>query len=372
MVFREPLNRHLDSLVRPYIRSRSTFQVCGYTGLLVAIVLTMSLTAFRGRSLWVMAGLTIAAVCTFFTLTMLAKIIQGEESLTYYHHKIAVLIVSTLLLWLLGQPVLPYLDMALLGVGGFLVCGRVGCLMVGCCHGRPCDWGVCYSAEHADEGFTPYYVGVRLLPIQAIESLWVLIVVVIGSGIVLSDYPPGSALTWYIVTYSIGRFSFEFVRGDPARPYYACFSEAQWTSLLLILMVLSGEIAGILEFYLWHELVAAGMVLAMIGFTFQRHVRKTNRFALLHPRHIREIANIINGDAGEIDVKTTSQGISLSVSRLPDHQVYTFSTLHDTLTAPAAAILTGCVLQLNHHSGSHQLIEGDSGVFHLIVSIASV
>ena len=42
----------------------------------------------------------------------------------------------------LELPVLPYLDLTCLGLGIFLVCGRQGCLMVGCCHGKPCGWGI--------------------------------------------------------------------------------------------------------------------------------------------------------------------------------------------------------------------------------------
>ena len=31
----------------------------------------------------------------------------------------------------------PYLDATALGLGAFLACGRVGCTLAGCCHGRP-------------------------------------------------------------------------------------------------------------------------------------------------------------------------------------------------------------------------------------------
>ena len=70
----------------------------------------------------------------------------GEERIIYYRHEIAVMVVAALLLWLLRQPLLPYLDVTILGIGMFLTCGRMGCFMVGCCHGRPHDWGVCYRA----------------------------------------------------------------------------------------------------------------------------------------------------------------------------------------------------------------------------------
>src|SRR5262249_53815932 len=170
------LNSSFDNLVRPEIRvfrrSRPAFQVCGYTGLALAILVALALATRLGLSLVMMAALILAAVLTFFGLVMVTKIITGEERIIYYHHEIAVMVVAAFLLWLLRQPVLPYLDVMILGIGAFLVCGRVGCLMVGCCHGRPHRLGVCYREEHADAGFTPYFVGVRLFPGHAVDLLW--------------------------------------------------------------------------------------------------------------------------------------------------------------------------------------------------------
>ena len=73
----------------------------------------------------------IAAVITFTGLVIATKMITGEEKLIYYHHEIAVLLNISLFLWLIHQPLLPYLDISILGIGTFLFCGRLGCLMVG-------------------------------------------------------------------------------------------------------------------------------------------------------------------------------------------------------------------------------------------------
>jgi prolipoprotein diacylglyceryltransferase len=55
-----------------------------------------------------------------------------------------VMLVAAAFLWLLHEhePIIPYLDVTILVIGIFLVCGRIGCLMVGCCHGKPHRWGV--------------------------------------------------------------------------------------------------------------------------------------------------------------------------------------------------------------------------------------
>lgn len=253
---REVFNRTLDKLVRPQVlvlgRSLPAFQVCGVTGLGPAILLAMIFVMYLGLSPFVMVGLVAAAVIVFFGLVMATKIITGEERIIYYHHEIAVMMMAALFLWLTHQPMLPYLDITILGIGTFLFCGRIGCLMVGCCHGRPCRWGVCYRMEHAEAGFTPYLVGVRLFPIQAVESLWVFCIVVTGITFILRGWPPGTALAWYVIAYDTGRFCFEFLRGDADRPYLLGFSQPQWISVVLMCFLVWAEITGAILFQWWH------------------------------------------------------------------------------------------------------------------------
>src|SRR5215471_17085213 len=171
------LNRLARTETRVLTRSLPAFQVCGYTGLGLAVLLAIVLTRYLGLSPITMILIVAASVPTFLGLVMATKIITGEERIIYYHHEIAVVLAAALLLLLLRRPILPYLDLTILGVGTFLAFGRVGCFMVGCCHGRPNRWGVSYSAGHAAAGFTHFYVGVRLFPIQLVESLWVAAVV---------------------------------------------------------------------------------------------------------------------------------------------------------------------------------------------------
>jgi hypothetical protein len=215
------------------------------------VALALSLTAARGRSLLVMLAVVATAVATFLALAMLTKVITGRETLTYYHHQVAVLATATLLLAVAGQPILPYLDQTILGVGLFLAGGRIGCLLVGCCHGRPASWGVRYGEAHAAAGFPVYLVGVRLLPVQVAESLWVLAVVAAGTALMLAGAAPGVALAWYISAYAVGRFFLELARGDAGRVYLLGFSEAQWTSLAMPAAVLAGTAAGMLPLQRW-------------------------------------------------------------------------------------------------------------------------
>src|ERR1700704_6339643 len=71
------------------------FQVFGYTGVALAIMLAMTIIAHGGLSYRVMIGITGTAVATFLALVMATKIITGEERITYYHHEIAVIFTTT-------------------------------------------------------------------------------------------------------------------------------------------------------------------------------------------------------------------------------------------------------------------------------------
>lgn len=387
MLLSEVPNSFLYPKIHVLHKSWSTFKVCGYTGLVLAILLTMTLVNYQGLSLWVMIGIIVIAVLTFLGMVMVTKVTTGEEQIIYYHHQIAVMIVAVVFLKMLNQPILTYLDITILGVGIFLVCGRIGCLMVGCCHGRPSKWGVCYRKEHMDAGFTPYYVGVRLFPIQVVESLWVLGIVLIGILFVLGGRAPGYVLAWYVIAYGIGRFCFEFARGDPARPYLWGFSEAQWTSIILICAVVWAELAGSFTFHLWHIVATAGIVLTMITVALIRRFRPTVKHKLLNPHHIREVAEAIEYISGRaakraifpwgntvpavIPMSCTSLGIQISSGKIEDAEVsvehYAFSSQKETMTEKTAKILADLIIQLRHSACARELITQNRGIFHLLI-----
>lgn len=391
LLLRKLFNSYLDKLIRPEFhmlhRSWYAFQVCGYTGLLLAILLIMTLTVLLGPSPWVMSGVIGTSILTFLGLAMVTKIITGEERLVYYHHEIAIMVVAAVFLKIINQPVLPYLDVTILGIGTFLVCGRVGCFMGGCCHGRPNKWGVCYRKEHAAAGFTNYYVGVRLFPIQAVESLWVLGVVLVGITFILGGRLPGETLAWYIITYDIGRFCFEFVRGDPDRPYRCGFSEAQWTSIILMFAVIWAELTGALIFHVWHLAATVGMVLTMIIVALSRKLNGKLRYQIFLPRHVKEIAEavqrITHSSAGKmvsaesttnlqnIPVACTSLGIRLSTQKVRNEtdniHHFAISSQKEMITDRTATKLADLILKLRYPAGSGELIKGNQGVFHLLI-----
>jgi prolipoprotein diacylglyceryltransferase len=350
----------------------STFQICGTTGLLLGTCLAIVLADRTGLSRVVVCALLAIGIVTFLALAMATKVITGKEALVYYHHEVAVLAASGALLGLLGLPVLPYLDVTALGLGVFLACGRCGCLMVGCCHGRPHRWGVRYGLDHATEGFPDCYVGVRLFPVQALECVLVALFVVTGSALVIGGSPAGSALTWYVVSYSAARVWIEELRGDRARPYWLRLSEAQWTSLILISGVLLAEWQGRFPFAPGQVLMWIGVVISMAMLAIGR----TAAHAVLHPRHASEVATIVKGSepvGGPVVVRRTSLGIGISTQALAPAggdalTLYSLSRAGRPLTNREAQALTGLIGHLaGTGSGRQVLIPGGHDVFHLVV-----
>jgi prolipoprotein diacylglyceryltransferase len=368
------MSGYLDRLARLEIpaggRSWPSFQVCGAVGLAMAVVLAMTLVLETGRSWMVMTALITASMATFVGLAMATKVITGEERLIYYHHEIAIILANVAVLRGLHQPVLPYLDFTVLGIGAFLVCGRVGCLMAGCCHGRPCRWGIRYGEEHVASGFPHYLAGQRLFPVQALESLWVLAIVVLGTSAVLRGGPPGTGFTWYIVGYGLGRFCFEFLRGDAVRPYACGLSQAQRISVLSIGAVAWKEGGAI------HTAIAIGLTLLLLGMAVRR--RSCREFDLRHPRHIREIASALDRisgalstTGGRVNVACTSYGLQISGQLFGDAaapiRYYAFSRRDEPLSRQSADFLTEVILHFRPIHGTANLVPGDQGVFHLVV-----
>ena len=379
---RQRFTRALDAFARPQLtllrRRACSYQVCGVTGLVLCVALGMTLAVRLGLSPRVLGLLVLTSVATFVALALATKVVVGEERLIYYHHEIAILAVAALTLRLLDQPLLPYLDVTVLALGLFLACGRVGCLMVGCCHGRPHPWGVAYRPEHAAAGFSDQLVGVRLFPVQAVESLFVFAVVALGSVLLWNGRPPGEALAIYVFAYGAARFVFELGRGDD-RPYLKGFSEAQWTSLVLMAGGAAAGLRGGLPLAALQVAGAAFVVLAMLGVALKRRRDPAARHELLHARHISEVARVLRSleasaaepsAAAAVNLVETSGGLRLSHGRLAggerplDH--YCLSRAGRPMGAAAAEAVAGLIERLRPGEGALELLLGSAGVFHLL------
>jgi hypothetical protein len=366
-------------------RRESAYLAWGKVGLILAVGLGIALTVHQQLSLPVILVLSCTSIAALLGQTLVMKALTGAEELVYYRHEVAIIVVAAVTLRWLGQPVWPYLDITILAVGTFLVCGRIGCLMVGCCHGRPSSWGPRYSPLHAAAGFTRHYVGIRLFPIQIVESAWVLVSVLVGVWIVLRGSAPGEAFAWYVIVYDIGRFSFEFARGDLGRPHAGGFSEAQWTSALLMLAIVAAEARGMLPFHVWHWVATAAVILAWVAIAWSRPSTPLARHRLLDPAHVGEIAAALDANDVAIDstsgaemavqIARTSLGVQLSTGRPAASagvaQHYTISWSGGEIDPGAARTLADLILLLRRVSAPSELAKGSMGVFHLLIGPAA-
>ena len=109
-----------------------------------------------------------------------------------------------------GQPVLPTIDVLILGVPLIHAFGRFGCFLAGCCYGSHCDlpWAVTFDQGQG-------LMGLPLHPVQLYEALGDL-----ALFFFLWFVPrrrgrfPGQTLLLYLIGYALLRFCVEWFRGD--------------------------------------------------------------------------------------------------------------------------------------------------------------
>lgn len=378
----DAVNRTLDGLVRPEVpifgRPRSAFRVCGFAGAVVAAALTIGLAWSSGRSIVLIAILLLTAIVVFLVGAIVSKAMRGAPNLVFHRHAIAIGAADAGVLAVLGESPLPYLDLVGLGLGAFLVCGRVGCLMVGCCTGRPSRLGVRYRREHVDTGFSSVLVGVRLFPSQALEAAVVLALTTGGAIRFALGARPGAVLAMLAVGYALSRFVIELTRGDRFRPVVGGFSEAQWIAVLAVGAVLAAGHGGLLPEERWHVAAMVGLGFAMFFILSWRYLSDTPRHQLLHPRHIHECAVALDrlgsspaSPGRAITVATTSLGVRLSLAPVatPSGRIEHVAISHRDGPMPieAARIVTDLICQLRPSAGRHQIVCGARGVFHLLI-----
>ena len=179
------------------------------------------------------------------------------------------------------------------------------------------------------------------------ESIWVLCSVALAS----LQLERGGAFGCFVVLYGFGRFFLERARGDPFRFYAAGFSEAQWTSLLLMSAVAGAELGGVLPFALWHLLLALAVALSAAAIALHRALKGSGAHLLSHPRHVEElaiaVAELRSGRDG-ILIGRTSLGIDVA---MPRPGVFTFARTGGELAESDARTLARWLAHLSGFDG---------------------
>jgi hypothetical protein len=383
------MNRALDGIAQTTVtiagRRLPAFRLFGVLGFGLGIAAGTGFAAARGLSPWPVIGLGAVAAATFLAVAAVVGDENGRERLVYYHHQLAVLTTTTALLVIVHADLRAYLDCVAVGLGIFLFCGRIGCLMVGCCHGRPAPIGIRYRAEHVRAGLSAHRAGVRLLPVQALESMWTLVSV--GAAVAASSsYGAGAGMATYVLAYALGRFFLEFGRGDGARAYLWGLSEAQWTSVALSAAVIAAEAANLVPKIGVELLAGALLPCAATATVLLTAARNDPEGVLLTPRHLDEVtstaAHLLARAAADTDplndgpvapfvhIAETSQGLSISASTAsrPDRAEHRFGLSRPAgLSVGTARALADLLGRLLGEVSPPAVLTRGNDVFHLTV-----
>jgi phosphatidylglycerol:prolipoprotein diacylglycerol transferase len=117
---------------------------------------------------------------------------------------------------------------------GYMV-GRLGCLMAGCCFGKPTDvsWAITFTDPVANLNVgTP--LNVPLHPTQLYESttgLMILLLLILAERVWRGF--PGRTFWLFVLLYSVSRFVIEFYRGDDRGTPLWTLSTSQLISVVL-------------------------------------------------------------------------------------------------------------------------------------------
>lgn len=334
------------------------------TGFGAACAVALAICADRGLSEPVEVALITTAVLVFATVGLATTAMTGRETLTYYHHEIAVLAAVAVMARALRAPVLGHLDATALGLGAFLAFGRIGCTLSGCCHGRRATRGLRYRCGSAAARVVPpYLLGVALVPVQLLESGVAASLVVLG--VLVAGTTPGAAFGLYVSGYAVARFALETLRGDPVRRYAHGLSEAQWTSLAVVgvmaALALAATIPGRLE-----HLVALGLLVVWAPFAARRRPAD-----LLHPRHVSELARALaHAPRASVTPVSTSLGLRISTGDTDGTRHYTVSRTGAPLAAADGRELATLIAWLDGLGEPPQVVEGVAGTVHLLVGPA--
>ncbi|MCR5828762.1 MAG: prolipoprotein diacylglyceryl transferase [Lachnospiraceae bacterium] len=118
--------------------------------------------------------------------------------------------------------------------------GRIGCFCAGCC----------YGVEVKVHGIVMN--GVQRLPVQLFESIFEFLMF---AGLLIVERQTEKKKKspklsfYYLMIYSLFRFSIEFVRGDEIRGFWGPLSTSQWIALIIL-------VAGLVKYFVRDRLLS--------------------------------------------------------------------------------------------------------------------
>lgn len=147
---------------------------------------------------------------------------------------LAYLAMATLAALLLARHTRPALDLVALAIPGPWIVCKVGCLLHGCCHGKPTSLPWAITFPKGAPGGAP--ADIPLHPTQVYEIL-VIAFVILAFRLLTDNRWRGTMLLWFLAIYGLGRAATEIWRGDlQQRPMLGPFSLSQVICLVVSLL----------------------------------------------------------------------------------------------------------------------------------------
>lgn len=106
--------------------------------------------------------------------------------------------------------------------------GRVGCFLGGCCYGIEWEHGITFTNSIVESAN-----GVPRFPVQLCEAGFEFALFAVLSLFLYKDRFKGKLLAMYLLIYPVGRFIFEFLRGDEYRGFLLGLSTSQLISIVV-------------------------------------------------------------------------------------------------------------------------------------------
>jgi hypothetical protein len=340
-------------------RSQLSWRFCVVLGMLAGTGVFVLLLNARGISPALPFAIAVANLAAYHGLNRAVERALGRRRIVLLEHFGMTLALTIGLLVLADIPILTGLDAWITGMMLGLACGRIGCLLAGCCYGRAARVGVCYRWL-AWRQAPAWFATSRVFPVQLCESLWLF--GLFCAGLLLwRASPPGAVFAVCLAGYCAGRFGFEFLRGD-ARPYAGPLSEAQWICLLLALGLVLVAVFAFAGDARW--LTLGGGALAAMGLLLLFARRRRGR-PLLNPLHKLEIEELLakvadlqrqgyahawsSGRALQYAYITTSTGLQiqlqLDTSAQPYEEIYRFRGPHGRPDPGTARLIARCIAE---------------------------
>lgn len=120
------------------------------------------------------------------------------------------------------------LDLLAICVPFFHAFARVGCFFAGCCFGKIADsrYAVLYETTVLQASYR--------IPVQLYEAAFEMLVAIYLLFFRAKQDKPGMLLDRYLLFYSVGRFTLEYLRGDDARGVFGIISFSQIICIVVI------------------------------------------------------------------------------------------------------------------------------------------